>query len=76
MSLLRDCEFLNAAREQGRPMVDRHIGLRVTKEIKISKRRGHPCGTGTNQKYERCSSCGGMVILPCLACSLERWISV
>ncbi len=73
MSLLRECEFLYSGIKQGRPVVDRHVGLRENKDRKTIK---HPCKLDRNEKYERCPGCGGMVILPCLACSLERWASV
>lgn len=70
MSLLRDCEFQNALLKQGRPIVDRCRDYRVSKEIKS---RIQPTNIDPGKKHERCPDCGGMVILPCLACSLERW---
>lgn len=73
MSLLRECEFLYSEIKQGRPVVDRHVGLRETKRVKGGRREVRPCDIDRNKKHERCPSCGGMVILPCLACSLERW---
>lgn len=69
MSLLRDCEFLNASIKQGRQVVDR---CRDYRQSKITN-AAHPCGLDLDKKHERCPTCGGMVILPCLACSLERW---
>ncbi|KKN01673.1 hypothetical protein LCGC14_1125380 [marine sediment metagenome] len=72
MSLLRDCEFLNASVRQGNPVVDR-CRERRTATVLNHEREGRPCTIDRDKKHERCPDCGGMVILPCLACSLERW---
>ena len=74
MSLLRECEFLYSGIRQGRPVVDRHINLREEKVVRV--RGPQPCRLDRDKKHERCPDCGGMVILPCLACSLERWGNV
>ncbi|KKM76328.1 hypothetical protein LCGC14_1381240 [marine sediment metagenome] len=75
MSLLQDCEFLNAAVRQGRPVVDRCRELR-TPIVASKKRQPKPSELNFDKKHVRCPGCGGMVILPCLLCSLERWTSV
>ena len=72
MSLLRDCEFLYSEINQGRPVVDRCRDLRrplVTSNERIVRQ----AVIDRAKKHERCPGCGGMVILPCLLCSLERW---
>ncbi|MEE9548715.1 MAG: hypothetical protein V3V68_05105 [Nitrosomonadaceae bacterium] len=75
MSLLRDCEFLNASVRQGQPVIDRCRELR-TATFRSKKRVVRQTTIDGDKKYERCPDCGGMVILPCSACSLERWQNV
>ncbi len=72
MSLLRDCEFLNASVKQGYPVVDRCRELRKP-VVPSCERVVRQTAIDPDKKHKRCPGCGGMVILPCLACSLERW---
>ncbi len=75
MTLLRDCEFLNAGIRQGRPVVDRCRERRIA-TVPNHERVVRQSAIDSDKMYRRCPDCGGMVILPCLACSLERWNSV
>ncbi len=75
MSLLRDCEFLYWDVKQGHHIIDR-CRERRTPTVPSCEREVNPCTIDGDKKHERCPDCGGMVILPCLACSLERWQNV
>ena len=75
MSLLRDCEFLYSDIKLGHSVVDRCRERRMAL-VPNCERVVRQAAIDSDKKHERCPDCGGMVILPCLACSLERWQNV
>lgn len=66
MSTLRNWEFLNASIDQGHAVRDRARELSGEKS-KVNRR---------GKKYQRCPTCGGMVLLPCLLCNPKQFEAI
>lgn len=66
MSVLRDWDYLNHLIDTGRPIRDNRVRLREPSK-EIPDEEGYHC---SDEKFERCPGCGGLVIMPCLLCSL------
>lgn len=71
MSQLRDWEHIDHQIKQGHHFKDRFRDYRLPIRDAI-KERARPSDIYAGQKYVRCPTCGGKVILPCLLCSLTE----